>query len=127
MECGGKKKTTNNEMELTAMLECLQFLPKKDWLYKVIVHTDSLNYIANGMVKGGNGVVGKYLSGNCQNWKRAGWKPRANLLLWKQLDQEVQRCYKDGIELEVKWVEAHSGNEGNELADTLAKGAVPKN
>ena len=126
MDSGGKKKSTNNEMELMAMLECLQFLSKKDCPYKVIIHSDSLTYVLKGMVKGGNGVMGEYPTGNLQNWKRDGWRNRANLPLWKQLYQECQRCYRDGIELELKWVKGHSGDEGNDLVDKLANDARKK-
>nr|QBK85842.1 MAG: ribonuclease H [Marseillevirus LCMAC101] len=125
IDTGGKKKTTNNEMELTAMLECLQFLQKKDKPYKVIVYSDS-EYVLKGLVSGGNGIVGIVPNGWCHNWKKNGWKNRPNLLLWQKIYQECQRCYKDGIKLELRWVEGHSGDEGNDLADNLAKRAVPK-
>ena len=127
MDSGGKKYTTNNEMELTAMLECLRFLSKRDYPYKVIITSDSLTYVLKGMVKGGNGIVGEYPTGNLQNWKRDGWKYRANLPLWKQLYQECQRCYRDGVELDMRWVESHTGDEGNTLADTLANDARKNN
>lgn len=129
VDSGGKEKSTNNEMELMAMLECLQFLPKKDRSYKVVIHSDS-EYVLKGIVDGGNGLVGSYPRGRCYGWGLNDWKTkkgeRANKLLWQKTCQECKRCYKDGIELELKWVRGHSGCEGNDLVDKLAKQARPK-
>ncbi len=129
IDSGGKMKTTNNEMELSAMLECLQFLSKRKRPYKVIIYSDS-EYVLKGLVNGGNGLVGPNNRGRCYGWGLNGWKTkkgdRANKLLWQKTCLECERCYKDGIELEMRWVKGHSDVEGNELADTLAKRAVPK-
>ncbi len=126
---GCKKNSTNNEMELTAMLECFQSLSKRNKPYKVIIHSDS-EYVLKGLVDGGNGLVGTHVRGRCHGWGLNDWKTkkgeRANKLLWQKTCQECKRCYKDGIELELKWVKGHSGSEGNDLADTLAKEAREK-
>jgi len=128
-DCGGKQKSTNNEMELTAMLELLKFLRKENESYKVIIHSDS-EYVLKGLVDGGNGLVGEYPRGRCHEWKKNEWKTkkgeRANKLLWQKTCRECERCYKDRINLELAWVKGHSNDEGNELADTLAKQARPK-
>ena len=129
IDSDGKKKSTNNEMELMAMLECLRFLSKRNKPYKVIIHSDS-EYVLKGLVNGGNGLVGSYPRGRCYEWGLNGWKTkkgeRANKLLWQKTCQECKRCYKDGVELELKWVAAHNGDEGNELADALANEARKK-
>jgi len=129
IDSGGKQKSTNNEMELTAVLECLQNLTKKTEPYKVIIHSDS-EYVLKGLVDGGNGSVGEYPRGRCRGWKLNQWKTkkgrRANHLLWQKTCRECERCYKDGIELEMIWVKGHSQCEGNILADKLAKRARPK-
>ena len=70
--------------------------------------------------------MGQYPNGLCQKWKSDGWKKRPNIFLWKKTYQECQRCYRDGIELELRWVKGHSESEGNDLADKLAKQARPK-
>ena len=129
IDSDGKKKSTNNEMELTAMLKCLQFLSKRDYPYKVIIYSDS-EYVLKGLIDGGNGLVGSSVRGRCYRWELNGWKTekgeRANKLLWQKTCSECKRCYKDGVELEMRWVKGHSNDEGNELADTLAKEARKK-
>jgi ribonuclease HI len=129
IDSGGKQKSTNNEMELTAMLECLRNLTKKTKPYKVIIHSDS-DYVLKGLIDGGNGIVGRKPRGWCYKWKLNGWRTTkgecANKLLWQKLCLECERCYKDKIELEMVWVKGHSDDEGNDLVDTLAKRARPK-
>jgi ribonuclease HI len=126
---GGKQKTTNNEMELMAMLELLRFLQKEQEPYKIIIHSDS-EYVLKGLVDGGNGLVGKYPRGRCYGWEKDEWKTkkgwRANHLLWQKIIRECERCYKDGIILDMVWVKGHSGDEGNDLVDKLANQARPK-
>lgn len=129
IDYGGKQKTTNNEMELMAMLELLQFLQKGKEPYKIIIHSDS-EYVLKGLVDGGNGLVGEYPRGRCLNWEKDEWKTkkgyRANYLLWQKIIRECKRCYKDGIILDIVWVKGHSGDEGNDLVDKLANQARPK-
>ena len=97
-------KTTNNKMELTAVIEGLKSLPLKT---KVTVITDS-KYVKDGI---SNWIL---------NWKKNGWKtaakkPVKNKELWEQLDNLVE---KHSVYWE--WVKGHSGNPGNERADQLA-------
>ncbi len=100
--------TTNNRMELTAVIEGLRALKRA---CEVELNTDS-KYVMQGI----NEWIG--------NWKRNGWrtaakKPVKNSDLWRQLDQERERHRIDW-----RWVKAHAGIEDNELADQLANAAI---
>ena len=101
---GGERDTTNNRMELTAVIEALQALTRPQ---PVRVHTDS-TYVMQG--------ISKWIHG----WKKNGWKtaakqPVKNVDLWKALDAVVAQH-----QVEWKWVKGHSGHPGNERADQLA-------
>jgi ribonuclease HI len=105
---GGEKLTTNNRMELTAVVEALRALKAPS---SVTVHTDS-SYVMNGMKT--------WIAG----WKRNGWqtsakKPVKNVDLWQSLDAEVARH-----EVRWIWVKGHAGDPGNERADQLANDGV---
>jgi ribonuclease HI len=101
---GGEARTTNNRMELLAVIEGLRALKRP---CEVIVHTDS-QYVMKGMTE--------WLA----NWKRRGWvtadkKPVKNVELWKELDEEVARH-----KVTWRWVRGHVGDPGNERADERA-------
>ena len=105
---GYASDTTNNRMELTAVIEGLRALKRP---CDIQVTTDS-KYVLQG--------VNEWMA----NWKRNGWKtvarkPVKNVDLWQQLDDEVQRHRIDWL-----WVKGHSGVEGNDLADQLANQAI---
>jgi ribonuclease HI len=105
---GGEKATTNNRMEMMAVIEGLKALKTKS---AVTIHTDS-RYVMDG--------ASKWILG----WKKKGWKtadkkPVKNADLWQQLDTEVQRH-----QVNWKWVKGHSGHEFNERADQLANRGV---
>lgn len=105
---GGEPETTNNRMELTAVIEGLSALKRR---CRVILRVDS-NYVKNG--------VERWLPG----WKRNGWKtaakqPVKNAELWRQLDAIAARH-----EISWRWVKGHSGDPGNEHADALANRGV---
>jgi len=105
---GFDPETTNNRMELTAVIEGLRALTRS---CDIELHTDS-KYVMQG--------VNEWLS----NWKRNGWKtaakkPVKNIDLWQQLDDEVSRH-----EIDWNWVKGHSGVEDNEFADQLANAAI---
>ena len=105
---GGEANTTNNRMELRAVIEALAVLSRN---CKVIVYTDS-SYVQKG--------ISEWIHG----WKRNGWrtadkKPVKNEDLWRQLDASVA-CHQ----VEFRWVKGHAGNEGNERADQLANRGV---
>lgn len=105
---GFDPETTNNRMELTAVIEGLRTLTRS---CDIELHTDS-KYVMQG--------VNEWLS----NWKRNGWKtaakkPVKNIDLWQRLDDEVKRH-----EIDWNWVKGHSGIEDNEFADQLANAAI---
>ncbi len=105
---GGEAQTTNNRMELMAVISGLLELKRPS---KVRVITDS-QYVKNGITQW------------IHNWKRNGWKtsgkqPVKNVDLWQQLDREVARH-----QVEWRWVKGHSGHPENELADQLANRGI---
>lgn len=105
---GGESATTNNRMELTAVIRALEAL-NRDSL--VVVHTDS-QYVQKG--------ISEWMSG----WKARGWmtsdrKPVRNVDLWRELDALAKRH-----RIEWRWVRGHSGHPENERADALANRGV---
>lgn len=106
---GGEVLTTNNRMELTAVIEGLRVLTRP---CTVTLHVDS-QYVMNG--------VTRWIAG----WKRNGWKtgakqPVKNQDLWQELDAELARH-----QVSWTWVHGHRGDPGNERADQLANKGVP--
>ena len=107
---GYKPDTTNNRMELMAVIEALKVVKKNK---KIILYSDS-NYVVKG--------INEWI----KSWKKRGWrtasnKPVKNLDLWKELDKLFE---KKNVKL--KKVAAHSGNEFNEKVDKLAKEEIEK-
>ena len=105
---GFNLNTTNNKMELTAVIESLKTLKSNS---EVTIFTDS-QYVKNG--------INQWII----NWKKNGWKtatkkPVKNKELWKELDGLVQQHVVNW-----KWVKGHSGNPGNERADQLANKGI---
>lgn len=105
---GGEAQTTNNRMELTAVIEGLKALNRP---CDITLHVDS-QYVMNG--------VKSWMAG----WKRNGWKTRdkkpvKNQELWQALDAELQRHHVEWV-----WVKGHAGDPGNERADALANQGV---
>jgi ribonuclease HI len=105
---GGEPLTTNNRMELMAVIRALEALTRQ---CPVRVYTDS-KYVHQG------------ISEWIKNWKARGWrtadkKPVKNDDLWRQLDALAQQH-----EIEWIWVKGHAGNVGNERADVLANRGV---
>jgi ribonuclease HI len=101
---GGEALTTNNRMELTAVIEALSALKRS---CEVTIHTDS-EYVRKGITEW------------IHNWKRRGWmtadrKPVKNAELWQKLDALAQ-----SHRVHWRWVKGHSGDPGNERADALA-------
>ena len=101
---GGEPATTNNRMELMAVIEALNALKRPS---RVVLHTDS-QYVQKGITEW------------IRNWKARGWRtaakePVKNVDLWKRLDEATQPH-----EIEWKWVKGHAGHPENERADELA-------
>lgn len=101
---GGEQNTTNNRMELKAVIEALTALKRP---CDVIVHTDS-QYVQKG--------ISEWIHGwKARGWKTASKEPVKNADLWQALDA-AQAQHK----IEWRWVKGHAGHEGNERADALA-------
>jgi ribonuclease HI len=105
---GGEGDTTNNRMELTAVIEALKVLKRQ---VKVRVYTDS-TYVQQG--------ISTWIHG----WKKNGWKtkekkPVKNADLWQALDAAVEAHH-----VSWHWVKGHAGHPENERADALANRGV---
>lgn len=104
----GFYETTNNRMELLAVIEGLKALKEP---CQVDLYTDS-TYVMKGWTEWLPGWVKK-------NWKTAAKKPVKNRDLWQQLTQAIERH-----QVKWHWVKGHSGDAGNEKADQLASAAA---
>jgi ribonuclease HI len=107
--CGGDPATTNNRMEMTAVIRALEQLKQPS---QVRVHTDS-QYVQKG--------ISEWLPGwKRRNWRTAEGKPVKNQDLWRELD-ELNNLHS----IEWKWVRGHNGHPQNERADALANQGIP--
>jgi ribonuclease HI len=106
--CGGAANTTNNRMELMAVIEALNALKRP---CHVVLYTDS-NYVRQG-------ITTWIHSWKAKGWKTADKKPVKNEDLWKALDEAAKRHQVDW-----RWVKGHAGDPGNERADRLANKGV---
>lgn len=102
---GGEENTTNNRMELTAVIEGLEALKEP---CRVLLTTDS-KYVADGIGKGW-----------AESWRNNGWrkadkKPALNIDLWERLLNLIENH-----SLEINWVKGHEGHPENERCDRLA-------
>ncbi len=105
---GGERETTNNRMELTAVIRALETLTRP---CEADVFVDS-SYVQKG--------ISEWIHG----WKRNGWrtadkKPVKNVDLWMELDRQAARH-----QIRWHWVKGHAGHAGNERADALANKGV---
>ncbi|MBC7214342.1 MAG: ribonuclease HI [Burkholderiaceae bacterium] len=107
---GGEPSTTNNRMELRAVIEALAALKRP---CAVTLHLDS-QYVRKGITE--------WLAGwKAKGWRTASGQPVKNVDLWQQLDALVR---ERGHHIEWRWVRGHSGHPGNERADALANQGV---
>ncbi len=105
---GGEADTTNNRMELTAVIRALEALRRP---VRARVHTDS-QYVQKG--------ISEWIHG----WKKRGWRtadrqPVKNAELWRELDELASRH-----SIEWHWVRGHAGHPENERADALARRGI---
>ena len=112
--CAGQPNTTNNQMEMTAVVKALEECLHRNYL-DVRIYTDS-NYVKQGITQW------------IHNWKRNGWKTSSggdvkNKELWIQIDTLRGQMKK----VEWRWVKAHNGNPLNEEVDKLARSCAEKN
>ena len=101
---GGEASTTNNRMELTAVIEALSALKRP---CHVLIYTDS-EYVRKGITEWIHGW-------KTRGWKTADKKPVKNAELWRKLDELAA-----GHRVDWRWVKGHAGDPGNERADALA-------
>lgn len=108
---GGEENTTNNRMELTAVIEALKALKKE---CDITIYTDS-RYVMDG--------VQEWMP----NWKRNGWKttnkksPVKNVELWQILDSLLSKH-----KIKWVWIKGHNGHPENERVDKLARDEAKK-
>ncbi len=107
---GGELGTTNNRMEMMAVIEALSALKRP---CRITLHIDS-QYVLKGITEW------------LQGWKAKGWKtaskqPVKNVDLWQRLDTLVSTA---GHTIDWRWVKGHAGDPGNERADALANRGV---
>lgn len=105
---GGEKDTTNNRMEMQAVIEALAAVNDSEG---VVLYSDS-KYLLKG--------VTEWMSGwKKKSWKTASGSPVKNKDLWQKIDG-----YQQSLDIQWRWVKGHSGDPKNEAVDALAKAAV---
>lgn len=107
---GGELITTNNRMEMMAVIQALEALKRP---CKVMLHLDS-KYVLQGITEWIHGW-------KARGWRTASKEPVKNVELWQRLDALVST---GGHDIEWCWVKGHSGHPGNERADLLANKGV---
>jgi ribonuclease HI len=110
---GGEDRTTNNRMELRAVISALEEAERRATGAQVVLYTDS-QYVKNG--------INSWVAG----WKRNGWrtadrKPVKNKELWEELDLVNAR-----VKPRFEWVKGHVGVEGNERCDAMVQKEIAK-
>ena len=106
--CGGARSTTNNQMEMTAVIEALATLKRS---CRIQLYTDS-EYVLKGMTEWMPGWIKR-------GWRTAAGQPVKNAELWQRLAALVALH-----EIDWHWFKGHAGHEGNEKADQLANRGV---
>ena len=111
---GGFRRTTNNRMEILAVVKALELLSRPCW---VRIYSDS-SYVVRAINQGW-----------AKRWRANGWvrnnrgEPALNIDLWVRVLAQVERHQK----VDIEWVRGHAGNPGNECADRLARAALRSN
>ena len=105
---GGEQHTTNNRMEMTAVIESLKAMKRPS---DIVLTTDS-QYVRKGITEWIDGWKKK-------NWQTAARKPVKNADLWKEIDRLAATH-----NIEWKWVKGHSGHAENERVDELANKGI---
>ncbi len=109
--CGGERETTNNRMEMMAVIEGLSALTRP---CNVTIYLDS-KYVMQGITE--------WITGwKARGWRTAAKQPVKNVDLWQRLDAVVANS---GHTIDWQWVKGHAGNAGNERADGLANKGIP--
>lgn len=104
--CGGEADTTNNRMEMMAVIEALKALKRRS---HIDLYTDSI-YVKNGITQWIHG------------WKAKNWPAKIkNKDLWQTMDELVQQH-----DVTFHWIKGHAGHPENERADELARSGIPK-
>lgn len=107
--CGGECETTNNRMEMMAVIEALRAVKGNP---RVELYTDS-KYVMQGITE--------WIEGwKARGWKTAAKKPVKNQDLWQEIDVVVSKH-----DVHFHWVKGHAGDVGNERADALARRGIP--
>lgn len=108
---GAEPDTTNNRMEMMAVIKALEAITKKG--ASVHIHTDS-KYVMQG--------VTEWMAGwKARGWKTAGKKPVKNQDLWERIDSLINQH-----DVRFTWVKGHAGHPENERADELATSAISR-
>jgi ribonuclease HI len=107
---GGEADTTNNRMEMMAVIQALEALKRP---CKVNLYLDS-KYVLQGITEWIHGW-------KARGWRTASKEPVKNVELWQRLDAIVST---GGHEIDWRWVKGHAGDPGNERADALANKGV---
>lgn len=110
-DSGFKNHSTNNEMEIKAIIECIKYVRHFFGDEEIIIYSDS-KYCVNGFSSWMHGWFAK-------GWKKPGG-PIKNLELWKEL-------YSASYKVKLKWVKGHSGNPMNDFVDNLCSEQLLKN
>jgi len=108
---GGEPTTTNNRMEMRAVIEALKRLPLHDGSVSVCISTDS-KYVFHG------------ITGWIHDWKQRDWKKKNSkqIILNKDMWMEMDHIVSSSVaRLDFRWIKGHNGHEENERADRLAR------
>lgn len=115
---GANPDTTNNRMEIQAILEALYYVwTVADKYDSFMIHSDSA-YALNTIVRGW------FISWKKRGWKNASGNPVKNVDLWKEVDEALLQLRCDNVQIKFVKVKGHSGHKYNELADHYARSAA---